>query len=199
MSETFIATRSLPVGSKGHHASGWWGMLALIMTESSLFAYLFFSYFYLASHSLGQWPPNGPPDLAIAAPGTLILIAGSVAMWWGERGIERGKPVRLMTGLVAALLLGLSFIVLELKEWKGQPFMLSTNVYSSLYFTITGFHLLHVVVGMFMLAALLLWASLGYFDASRHSAVSIGGIYWHFVTAVWLAVVFTIYVTPRLS
>ncbi|MEO8126068.1 MAG: cytochrome c oxidase subunit 3 [Bryobacteraceae bacterium] len=199
MTEGFIANRPLPVGSKGHRASGWWGMLALILTESCLFAYLFFSYFYLASHAVGQWPPNGPPDLTIAVPGTFILIAGSVAMWWGERGIERGRPGQLLIGLVAALVLGLAFIVLELKEWSGQPFTLSTSVYSSLYLTITGFHLLHVAVGMLMLAALLLWTALGYFGSARHSAVSIGGIYWHFVTVVWLGVLFTFYVVPRLS
>ncbi len=199
MTETLIPARPLPVGSKGRHASGWWGMLALILTEASLFAYLLFSYFYLASHAVGPWPPNGPPHLNLSVPGTFILIAGSVVMWWGERGLKRGGTGQLVIGLVAALALGLSFIVLELKEWNGEPFTLSTSVYSSLYFTITGFHLLHVVVGLFMLAALLLWTSLGYFDAQRHSAVTIGGVYWHFVTVVWLAVFFTFYISTRLS
>ncbi len=173
-------------------------MLALILTEASLFAYLFFSYFYLASHAVGQWPPNGAPHLTISVPGTFILLAGSLVMWWGERGIERGKSSRLMFGLIAALVLGASFIALELKEWSGESFTLSTSVYSSLYFTITGFHLLHVVVGLLMLAAILLWTALGYFDAARHSAVSIGGMYWHFVTVVWVGVFFTFYIVPRL-
>lgn len=199
MTETFIPTRPLPVGSKGHHASGWWGMLALILTEASLFSYLLFSYYYLASHAVGPWPPNGVPDLTISGFGTLILIAGSVAMWWGERGIERGRPRQLMSGLVAGMVLGAAFVALELKEWSDKPFTLSTSVYSSLYFTTTGFHLLHVAVGLLMLGVLFLWTMLGYFDAERHSAISIGGVYWHFVTVVWLAVFFTIYVAPRLS
>ena len=101
-----IPGRKLPVGSKGHLASGWLGMLTLIATEATLFAYLLFSYFYLASHALGTWPPSGAPSLRIAVPGTLILIAGSVVMWWGERGIKRGNPGQLMIGLAAALILG---------------------------------------------------------------------------------------------
>jgi heme/copper-type cytochrome/quinol oxidase subunit 3 len=174
-------------------------MLTLIATEATLFAYLLFSYFYLASHALGTWPPSGAPSLRIAVPGTLILIAGSVVMWWGERGIKRGNPGQLMIGLAAALILGTVFLAMQGLEWSGEPFKLHTNVYSSLYFTITGFHMLHVIVGLLMLAVLLLWTAFGYFSADRHSAASIGVMYWHFVTIVWLAVFFTFYITPRLG
>ena len=189
-----VSSRTLPVGSKGHPASGWWGMLALIATEAMLFAYLLFSYFYLASHALGTWPPEGPPHLRISVPGTIILVLGSLVMWWGERGIERAKRGVLVAGLAITLALGVIFIVMQGFEWRGQPFTLSTGVYSSLYFTITGLHMLHVIIGLLMLAVLLLWTALGYFDAARHSAVSVGVIYWHFVTAVWLAVFFTFYI-----
>jgi len=120
-------------------------------------------------------------------------------MWWGERGIERGRRWQLATGLVLSLLLGIIFIVLEGTEWAHKGFKLSTGVYSSLYFTITGFHLAHVIAGLLMLAVLLLWTMLDYFDENRHSAVSIGVIYWHFITVVWLAVFFTFYITPRLG
>jgi heme/copper-type cytochrome/quinol oxidase subunit 3 len=199
MSDFAVSARALPIGSKGRHASGWWGMLALIATEAMLFAYLLFSYFYLASHAMGAWPPEGPLHLRIAVPGTIILVAGSAVMWWGERGIERGKRGVLIAGLAVTLVLGIVFIVMQGFEWRGQPFTLSSGVFSSLYFTITGLHMLHVIVGLLMLAVLLLWTLLGYFDAPRHSAVSIGVIYWHFVTAVWLAVFFTFYITPRLG
>jgi heme/copper-type cytochrome/quinol oxidase subunit 3 len=199
MSDFALNDRPLPVGSKGHLASGWWGMLALILTEGALFAYLFFSYFYLASHALGAWPPGGAPSLGIAVPGTVILIAGSVVMWWGERGIERGKPGQLAMGIGAALILGVIFLAMQGVEWSREPFALSTGVYSSLYFTITGFHMVHVIVGLLMLAVLLVWTLLGYFDAGRHAAASIGAVYWHFVTAVWLAVFFIFYIAPRLG
>ena len=190
---------ALPVGSKGVHASGWWGMLSLILTEAALFAYLFFSYFYLAAHALGSWPPGGIPSLNIAIPGTLILIAGSFAMWWGERGMERGKPGQLARGIVAALVLGTIFLAMQAYEWSRQPFTLSAGVYSSLYFTVTGFHILHVIVGLLMLAVLLVWTGRGYMSADRHAAASIAAVYWHFVTIVWIAVFFTIYLAPRLS
>jgi len=199
MIESVVPHEALPVGSKGHLASGWWGMLVLIFTEGALFAYLFFSYFYLALHSISRWPPSGPPHLSIAVPGTIILVAASGVVWWGERGIERGKPRRLLIGLSAALVLGLVFLGMQGVEWSHQPFKLNSGVYSSLYFTITGIHMLHVIVGLLMLAVLLLWTALGYFSASRHAAASIGAIYWHFVTLVWLVVFSVIYIAPRLA
>ena len=119
-------------------------------------------------------------------------------MWWAERGIDRGSSVQLMIGIALSLLLGLAFMALEGLEWAGEPFHLTSGVYSSLFFTITGFHLAHVAVGLLVLAVLFLWTALGYFDANRHSAVSIGVLYWHFITIVWLAVFFTFYIAPRL-
>lgn len=189
----------LPVGSRGRLSSGWWGMWALIATEAALFSYLLFSYFYVEALSHGPWPTGGLPKMKIALPDTIILIAGSVTMWWAERGVRTGRRTQLRLGIVATLVLGVVFLGLQGVEWRNKPFSLAKDAYSSLYFTITGFHMAHVVAGLVILAFLLVWALLGYFDERRHSAVSIGTIYWHFVTVVWLFVFATIYVTPYLG
>ena len=59
--------------------------------------------------------------------------------------------------------------------------------------------MMHVAVGLLMLAALLAWSLLGYFDQRRHSPLSIGALYWHFVTAVWLAVFGSLDLAPHLG
>lgn len=189
----------LPVGSRGRLSSGWWGMWAIIATEAALFAYLLFSYFYIEAQVLGPWPSGGLPKLKIALPDTVILLAASATMWWGERGVRRGRRAQLCIGLLATVLLGAVFLGLQLLEWHDKPFRLDTNVYGSLYFTVTGFHMAHVVAGLLMLTAMLLWSVLGYFDERRHSVISIGAIYWHFVTAVWIVVFLSIYVSPYLG
>ena len=66
--EALYRGEALPVGSKGRLSSGWWGMVTLLATETALFAYLLFSYFYIASQSGGAWPPGGPPCRPISAP-----------------------------------------------------------------------------------------------------------------------------------
>jgi heme/copper-type cytochrome/quinol oxidase subunit 3 len=190
---------SLPIGSAGRKSSGWFGMLSLIATEASIFLYLLFSYYYVAIWSEGGFLPPELPHFDLAGPDTVILLLSSVAVWWGERGARRGARGQLAAGLAVGILLGLIFVGIQLIEWRGKPFRLSSGPYSSLYFTITGFHMAHVVIGLAILAALFVWTLLGYFDRRRHAPVAIGAIYWHFVDAVWLAVFFTIYVTPHLG
>ena len=190
---------SLPVGSPGKKSSGWYGMLALIVTEGSLFLYLLFSYFYYAIWSSGHFLPTPLPKFDLAAPDTLVLLLSSVAVWWGERGARKNARGQLVAGLALTLVLSLIFVGVQLVEWTEKPFHFNQTTYSSLYFTITGFHMAHVVVGMVVLLALLVWSLLGYFDARRNAPIAIGAIYWHFVDAVWLAVFFTIYVTPYLG
>ena len=199
MDSTALVERPLPVRGKHWASTAWWGMAFIILTEGSLFAYLLFSYFYLASQSSDAWPPNGPPELSKAAVSTLLLLSSSGTAWWGERGIAAGKPRRLTVALIATLVLGIVFLSIQWHEWQTRPFVLSSHSYSSLYFLITGFHGAHVIVGLLMLLALLLWNLLGRFDRGWYLEVSVGIVYWHFVDAVWLAVFSTIYLTPRLS
>jgi heme/copper-type cytochrome/quinol oxidase subunit 3 len=190
---------ALPVGSKGRLSSGWWGMVTLIATEAALFSYLLFSYFYVSAQVVGAWPPGGPPKLDLAIPGTIVLMLGSGTMWWGEKGIRAGRQAQLLIGLAASVLLGLAFVVLEGIEWSRKGFTPSSNAYGSLYFTVTGFHLTHVLVGVVMLVMLFVWTLFGYFGVRRHSTISIAVMYWHFVTAVWVAVFLTFYVSPYLA
>ncbi len=197
--EALYGGEALPVGSKGRLSSGWWGMLTVIATETALFAYLLFSYFYIASQHTGPWPPGGLPKLDLAIAGSVVLILGSVTMWWGEKGIRAGRRSQLLIGLGASVLLGLAFVVLEGIEWSHKGFTPQTDVHGSLYFTVTGFHLTHVLVGVLMLAMLFVWTLRGYFGVRRHSTVAIAVMYWHFVTAIWVAVFLTFYVSPYLA
>ncbi len=186
----------LPVGSPGRRSSGWFGMWYAIATESALFSYLLFSYFYSTAFAPAPWPPDGLPKLQLALPNTFVLLASSLALWWGERSIRRGAQGRLLLGMAGALVLGTIFAVVQVLEWHDKPFSFGSGLYASLFFTITGFHFAHVVVGLIVLAALTLWTALGYFDRKRHTAVTVGGLYWHFVDAVWIVVFTALYLTP---
>ena len=189
---------SLPVGARDRNSVGWWGVLCLIATEGSLFAYLLFSYAYMAVQHGPEWLPERYPSLALAGPNTLILLASSVAVWWSEEGVKRQKRGQHLAGLSLAILLGLVFLAVQVFEWKTKTFTLSSSAYGSLFFTITGFHMLHVVVGVVMLTVVLAWSLMGYFSPRHHARVTIAGIYWHFVDAVWLCVFSAFYLSPYL-
>lgn len=199
MTDTAIRRRPLPIGVIGTHSGGWWGMVGLILTEGALFVYLLFSYYYFAVQlHPAPWPPE-LPSVRLSLPNTIILLLSSVAVWWGERGTRHGNRLAQLLGLGIGLILGIIFVGIQLLEWKAKSFSLSSGSYSSLFFTVTGFHMAHVVVGILILAAVLLWSALGYFGPVRSSPVTTGAIYWHFVDAVWLTVFFTFYITPYLG
>ncbi len=180
----------------GHIRSGWFGMWWLIATEGALFAYLLFSYYYSLLQASGPWPPEGAPALTLALPNTFVLLASSVAVWVGERGIRKNQRLQMLFGFAGAFLLGVVFVAVQLKEWSNKTFSLDTHLYGSFYFTITGFHMAHVVVGLLVLAALGFWGFRGHYSRERHEPVSIGALYWHFVDVVWLAVFTTFYLVP---
>ena len=197
MAEAAYPDAPLPVGARGKNSVGWWGMLCLISTEASLFAYLLFSYGFVAVQRGSAWSPEPHPALRLALPNTVILLLSSVAVWWGEEGAKRGKRGQQLGGLGVGILLGVVFLVVQGFECRAKSYGLSSGSYGSLYFTVTGFHMAHVIAGVLMLVAVFLWSAAGYFNPRRHAPVSIAAIYWHFVDAVWLAVFFTYYVSPH--
>jgi heme/copper-type cytochrome/quinol oxidase subunit 3 len=189
----------LPINPAREANPGWWVMILIIATEAMLFVYLLFAYFYLASMSRGAFPPSGAPELTLSVPNTVILLASSGTMSWGERGIRAGNIGRLRLGMLITLVLGVVFLTIQGIEYSRKSFTLATSAYGSLFFTITGFHGAHVLVGLMMNVVVQIWAWRGWFTREHHLAVRNAAMYWHFVDAVWLAVFFSLYITPRLS
>jgi cytochrome c oxidase subunit 3 len=188
--------RQLPMGSIGTRASGWWGAWFLIISESSIFAYLFFSYFYFSIQPPANWVPGGPPSFTYSAPQTAVVLVGCLTAWFADRSILLDRVLFALLGLFMTILLGAGFIALQFLDWFSKPFTLSTGTYSSEYFVITGFHLAHVVVGWLMFVMLFIWTALGYFDGIRHVPITIGKLYWYFLAIIWLAVFFVLNGTP---
>ena len=174
-------------------------MALVVATEATFFAFLLFAYFYLASMTVGPWPPDGAPDLKLALPNTVILILSSGTIWWAEAGIKKGAQAQLRIGLAATLVLGIIFLALQALEYSHKTFTPATDAYGSLFFTITGFHGAHVFAGLLMNVVIQIWAWLGHFTARRHLAVSNVVLYWHFVDVVWIVVFVSLYLTPRLA
>ncbi|HEY7028151.1 MAG TPA: cytochrome c oxidase subunit 3 [Gemmatimonadales bacterium] len=177
---------------------GRWAMILVVATEAAFFAYLLFSYYYLASMAREPWPPDGPLRLHLSLPNTIVLLASSATAQWAEWSARRGNRSAVLSGLLVTLLLGIAFLVVQGLEYSEQRFGPTTDAYGSLFFTITGFHGAHVLVGLIMLAVVSTRAAMGHFQPGRHLAVSNAVLYWHFVDAVWLAVFITLYLSPRL-
>jgi heme/copper-type cytochrome/quinol oxidase subunit 3 len=193
----------LPQRYSGPRAFGWWGMVWLIGTEATLFALLLASYFYLRFRFGPTWPPDGIPEPELGLPlvMTAILWSSSIPVHLADRGIRDGDAGRLRAGLAAGFVLGATFLVLTVAvEWPLtlEEFGPTTNVYGSLFFTVTGFHASHVLVGLLVSLWVQMRAWQGAFDETRHVSVQNFAMYWHFVDVVWAFVLATIYLSPRL-
>jgi len=180
-----------------YKSSGWWGVIFAIVTEGAVFAYLLFSYYYMAIEARADWPA-AYPSLKLALPNTIILLFSSVTFWWADREFAAGRKAEALLNMVLTAILGAIFIAVQLAEWHSKPFSMSSGPYGSLYFTITGFHMAHVVVGLLITIALTAWLTFGVISDRRQTGIPIGAAYWHFVDAVWLTVFFTFYITPHL-
>jgi heme/copper-type cytochrome/quinol oxidase subunit 3 len=185
----------------GSTSFGWWGMVWLISTEAMLFGALIASYFYLRFKTGVQWPPGdiAKPSLELPLVMSVILLSSSIPVHFAERGITRGNVRTLRIGLGISFVLGASFLGLQSVEYaeKLREFTPTTNAYGSLFFTITGFHGLHVLVGLLFNVWTQVRAWRGAFDEYRHVTVQNFTMYWHFVDVVWVFVLATIYLSPN--
>lgn len=194
---------ALPRHVSGTAAPGWWGMVMLIATEAMLFGSLIASYFYIRFKFGPVWPPDGIP-----APSLRLPLIMSVILWtssWpvhiADRAVREGKQLKFRLGLAAGFILGAVFlgiqVFIEYPE-KLAEFTPTSNAYGSLFYTLTGFHGLHVLVGLMISLWTQVRAWRGAFDEHRHITVQNFTMYWHFVDIVWVFVLATIYLSPSL-
>ena len=174
------------------------GMVLFIASEVMFFGGLFGAYFTIRS-SATQWPPEGTDvhlETWYAAVLTTILVSSSVTMQFGVWAIRRNDQRKLMLWLVVSLLLGLCFLAGQANEYRmliEEGMTLSSGVFGSTFFTLTGFHGAHVAGGAVFILITLLRARSGQFTARYHDTVEMASYYWHFVDVVWLGLFSTIY------
>jgi heme/copper-type cytochrome/quinol oxidase subunit 3 len=133
------------------------GMLLFIATEAMLFVLLFFSYVYLAGGHW-VWPQEESPKLKFALPMLVILLLSSGMLHWGETRVKQGASGRARLALVGTIVLGAIFIALQVLEYREHlktltPWM---RTYGSIFYTITSFHGLHLLLGLLMLLYVLI-------------------------------------------
>lgn len=153
------------------------------------------------------WPTNGPGDVGgqfqamgawgLPAINTLILLTSGVTLTWAHWGLTSNKRKQLILGLFATVMLGAAFIVLQAIEYSHAysdlNLTLSSGIYGSTFYMLTGFHGIHVTLGAIMLAVMLVRSIRGHFTPKHHFAFEAAAWYWHFVDVVWLGLFIFVY------
>jgi cytochrome c oxidase subunit 3 len=174
------------------------GMAVFLGGWAMMFAALFFAY-ALVRTKAPSWPPPGEAAVPVALPAfnTLLLVASSVVLALGLAAVRGARPRLLTRLLVAALALGGAFLALQLVVWRSvwlgglRP---DSGIYGSVFYALTVFHGLHVLVGLVGIALLLPRALGGRFTVQSHTPVRLWAMYWHFVDVIWLVMFLTVYV-----
>jgi cytochrome c oxidase subunit 3 len=157
------------------------------------------------------WPNNGPAHVGGLADGTfhpmgawglpalntLILLTSGVTVTWAHWGLLAGNRAQLIKGLIATVVLGFTFVLLQATEYHEayteMGLTLGTGIYGSTFFMLTGFHGLHVTIGAIFLTVILFRSIRGHFTAKHHFAFEAAAWYWHFVDVVWLGLFIFVY------
>ncbi|MGB5259869.1 MAG: cytochrome c oxidase subunit 3, partial [Gammaproteobacteria bacterium] len=141
------------------------------------------------------WPTNGPGEVGgpfetmgawgIPAINTLILLSSGVTVTWAHWGLKKQDRTQLILGLMATVGLGFLFLGLQVYEYihaySDLNLKLTTGMYGSTFFMLTGFHGMHVTLGATMLLVILLRSMKGHFTGDNHFAFEAVAWYWHFV------------------
>jgi cytochrome c oxidase subunit 3 len=183
--------------SHGHHmdpaveySSSKLGMWLFLGTEILLFGGLFAAYaIFRAKYPEMFMEQHLELNKKLGAINTCILIFSSLTMAMGVSAIQRGKQKATAILIFITILCGLAFGVVKYFEYSAKfhhHIYPDTSIFFSLYFMMTGLHMLHVFVGLVILATLLVLTMKGKFNAQYSTPIEIGGLYWHLVDLIWI-------------
>jgi cytochrome c oxidase subunit 3 len=169
------------------------GMLAALASETIFFGTLLSAYFFMRLDQAG-WPlaSFSWPRLALPLANTAVLIAkrgGRALRACDGHGSSRG----LGRGLLVGLVLGLMFVGGQFTEFTSNGMRPTDQAFGGVFFTLMGFHAVHVLAGVVILAINWVRGRLGDFSSARHIAVTMGTWFWLYVTGVWLAMFIALY------
>jgi cytochrome c oxidase subunit 3 len=199
-----------------------WGMSWFIFSEVMFFAAFFGALYYarqLALPDLGSldnkliwpdfsphWPSAGPdfkdPFTPMAAWGipainTLLLLSSGVTVTIAHWALKENKRAQLILFMFLTIGLGVTFLALQAFEYSHAyselNLRLTTGIYGSTFFMLTGFHGFHVTLGAIMLTTILVRCIRGHFKPQQHFAFEAVAWYWHFVDVVWLGLFIFVY------
>ena len=174
------------------------GMLLFIISEIMVFGAFFTAYFFVRVVGGAEWPAEGTelPKL-IALVNTCVLVSSSLTMHWALEGAKHGNRAHLKAGLVLTLMLGGTFLFVQVNEYVNltqEGLTPSVLAQGSVFYGLTGLHGAHVFIGLTLLLFATIRAFRGHFTPEEHRGVEVPGIYWHFVDVMWIAVYVSVYI-----
>lgn len=189
------------------------GMWVFLLTEVLFFGGLFMAYLLYRTWYFEAFA-EASRTIAIApgAINTAVLIGSSLTMALGVRAAQTNQRAATVRWLIATIVLGLVFLGVKVYEYADKfehhhvpganfisdsPWAAQQQIFFSLYFTMTGLHALHMIVGVGVMSVITWMAAKGRFDEHYYTPVEMAGLYWHFVDLVWIYLFPLLYLVER--
>jgi cytochrome c oxidase subunit 3 len=184
------ASTSVHAGDHGpgaHHDARLFGLATFLVADGMTFAGFFAA--YLTFRAVNPLPAGSLYELELLLPSinTVLLLVSSVTFHRAGRNLLRGANDACRTWLLLTIALGVAFLAGQMVEYFTLPFGLTDNLFASTFYALTGFHGLHVTLGVICIA--IVW-----FQARREGRISAANpfgleaaeLYWHFVDGIWV-------------
>ena len=174
-------------------------MWAFLASDCMFFGSLIGTYLVYRGRTLISPTPIEIFDIPYTSVSAFALLMSSLAMVLALAAIQRGDIRRLKIWLLTTAGLGLVFVggqVYEFTTFGHEGLNLSTSIFGSTFFVLTGFHGAHVSLGIAWLLSLFVLAWRGQMSQARSLDVEIAGLYWHFVDIVWIIIFTVVYLIP---
>ncbi|WP_019508303.1 heme-copper oxidase subunit III [Pleurocapsa sp. PCC 7319] len=194
-SQIAIAAEQAAEGHHEHPDLRMIGVYVFLLSDSMTFLG-FFAALLIYRATIAVWPPEGTPELELLIPiiNTAILVSSSFVMHKGQAALKNNDIKGLQTWFAITALMGALFLGGQGYEYLHAEFGLTTNLFASCFFVLTGFHGLHVMTGVLLILCVI-WRSRqpGHYTSSSHFGVEAAEIYWHFVDVIWLVLFVLVY------
>jgi cytochrome c oxidase subunit 3 len=179
---------------EGHNLTG---MIIFLCSESVIFL-AFFAGYIVFKLSSPIWLPAGVEGLEVRAPliNTIILVSSSFVAWFAEIQLRRGNLWGFRGLWLLTMAMGATFVVGQAIEWRGLAFSLGDGVFGGLFYLLTGFHGLHVITGLLLMALMLGRSFRPGNYAGGEAGVTSVSLFWHFVDVIWILLFLLIYIWP---
>jgi cytochrome c oxidase subunit 3 len=189
------------------------GMWVFLVTEILFFGGLFLAYtVYRSRYPLAFAEASRHLDITLGTFNTVVLIISSLTMALAVYFAALGRRKAIVLFLLATMALGGVFLGVKAVEYTHKfhdhlvpgpgfhfagPDARPAEIFFSLYFTMTGLHAAHMIIGIGLLTVLVLQARKGRYGPGYHTPVEVSGLYWHFVDIVWIFLFPLLYLIGR--
>jgi cytochrome c oxidase subunit III len=189
------------------------GMWVFLLTEIMFFGGMFAAYLIYRFEYYQAWAAGSAHmNFWFGTINTAVLICSSLTMALAVRASQVGQKKIMVTLLIVTILFGCAFMVIkgfeyhehwQAREFPGNNFHFDgrdpyhVEMFFVLYWFMTGFHALHVLIGLGLVGTIAYLGSKGRYNAGYHNPVENAGLYWHFVDLVWIYLYPLLYLIPK--